>query len=395
MREFDPASIQHCIGPMRAGDAVERVLPRTLFAAARDEISRWDGYAETPLIALPTLAQSIGIDALWYKDEGPRFGLGSFKALGGAYAALRLLTRTLSSDNEGDLLDEIRDGKRTTDCGRLTLVSATDGNHGRSLAWGCRRFGARCRIYIHAEVSDGRADAMRELGAEVIRIDGDYDQSVAVARDEAAANGWYVVSDTAWPGYTQVPTEVMAGYGIMPIEAADQLAEPPTHALVQGGVGGMAAAVASALVQRWGDAAPRIIVVEPDRAACLLASAKAGRSTTVSVAEETIMAGLSCGEPSPLAWEVLAETADDFLAIPDSMVAPAMRLLARPQGDDPRIQAGESAVAGLAALIAARRDPELSGKLQLDATSRALVFGSEGVTDPEIYATIMADETTP
>lgn len=376
-----------------AGDAARRVIGPRDFAAAWDEITAWEGYAPTPLVPLPGLAACIGVAALLYKDEGPRFGLGSFKALGGSYAALRMLAREISRQLGRKVpLAEIRQGRHREACAAITLVSATDGNHGRSLAWGCRRFGARGRIYIHAEVSEARAAAMRDLGAEVIRIDGDYDASVRQAREEAEANGWFVVSDTSWKGYTDPPRDVMAGYGVMTREICAALPVPPTHVFLQGGVGGLAAAVAAGLRQHYGADSPRVVVVEPDRAACLFESARNGRPTAVAIEEETIMAGLSCGEPSEMAWEILREEARDFLTIPDALIPPTVRLLARGETGDPAVRAGESAVAGLAALIAARRSEALAAALGLDAASRVLVIGSEGVTDPDIFAAIMGDE---
>ena len=390
LSQFAGTEVQHFAATPGDGDAAHRVLTPEAFAAARAEIMSWEGYAPTPLHKLDHLAREAAVAAIYYKHEGPRFGLSSFKALGGAYAALRVLQREISGGGAPVPLAEIRAGQHAEACAKITLVSATDGNHGRSLAWGCQRFGAPCRIYIHAEVSEGRADAMRAYGAEVVRISGDYDASVALAREEAEANGWFVVSDTSWPGYTAPPLDVMAGYGVMSREAFDAMDQAPTHVFLQGGVGGMAAAMAADLRQCWGDNAPRVVVVEPDRAACLIESARQGRATTVPIHDETIMAGLSCGEPSPLAWEILADEAADYLAISDDLVPPTVRLLARPGGGDPVIEAGESAVAGLAALLAARSDPALSEALRLDGSSRVLLFGSEGITDPEIYAEIMS-----
>lgn len=390
---FATAPLHHVSVPRATGKAAADVLSPRDFAQAWEEITAWQGYAPTPLVDLAGLARQIGVGAIHYKDEGPRFGLGSFKALGGAYAALRVLARELSRRLGRTVpLAEIRQGRHRDGCARITLVSATDGNHGRSLAWGCQRFGARCRIYIHAEVSEGRAAAMRELGADVVRIAGDYDASVRLARDEAEANGWFVVSDTSWDGYTEPPRDVMAGYGVMTREICAALRSPPTHVFVQGGVGGLAAAVAAGLRQHYGGDAPRVVIVEPDRAACLFESAVAGRPTPVAIAAETIMAGLSCGEPSELAWQILREEAGDFLTIPDALVAPTVRLLARSAFADPAVEAGESAVAGLAALIAARQSAALSAALGLDAGSRVLAIGSEGVTDPAIFAAIMEGE---
>lgn len=384
------ASLGHVAATRKIGNAALRVLPESDFETARAEITAWDGYAPTPLVSLTALAREIGVGEILYKDEGPRFGLGSFKALGGSYAALRVLQRVISDKLDRDIsLADIRNGDYAAECAAITLVSATDGNHGRSLAWGCKRFGVPCRIYIHAEVSEGRAVAMQDLGAEVIRIDGDYDASVALAKTEAEDNGWYVVSDTSWPGYTLPPRDVMAGYGVMTQEICEALERAPTHVFLQGGVGGLAAGVAAGLRQYWGDASPRVVIVEPELAACLFESGKAGAATNVAIAVETLMAGLSCGEPSPLAWEILDEEASDFLTIPESLVAPSVRLLAAPLEGDTAIEAGESAIAGLAALIAARADAGLSEALGLDESARVLLIGSEGVTDEAIFNMIM------
>lgn len=393
---FSEARIAHTSGSPEAvphpTNAAFTVLSEQDFADSWAEITAWDGYTPTPLISLAGIANKIGVGAIHYKHEGPRFGLSSFKALGGSYAALRVLARELTARlGHAVSLTDIRAGAYADEVAKITLVSATDGNHGRSLAWGCRRVGAPCRIYIHAEVSEGRADAMRDLGADVVRIAGDYDESVLQAKAEADENGWFVVSDTSWEGYTEPPRDVMAGYGVMTREACDALDQAPTHVILQGGVGGLAASVAAGLRQYWQEAAPRVVIVEPELAACLFDSAQAGQPTNFAIQEETIMAGLSCGEPSGMAWDILSQEASDFLTIPDSIVAPTIRLLARPAFGDPKLDAGESAVAGLAALIAARQDNALSAKLGLDAGSRVLLIGSEGVTDEAIFATIMAE----
>lgn len=385
-----PARIGHVAATRKPGIAALTVLSPDDFATAEAEITLWEGYTPTPLVPLAALAARIGVAEVLYKHEGPRFGLGSFKALGGSYAALRVLQREIAARTGQDVsLADIRVGKYRKDCAAITLVSATDGNHGRSLAWGCQRFGAPCHIYIHAEVSESRAEAMCNLGARVTRISGDYDASVALAKKDADDNGWFVVSDTSWPGYSQPPRDVMAGYGVMTREICTALETAPTHVFLQGGVGGLAAGVVAGLRQYWGDKAPRVIIVEPELAACLFESAKTGMATNVAITEETIMAGLSCGEPSALAWEILVEEAADFLTIPDSIVAPVVRLLARPLPGDPVVEAGESAVAGLAALIAVRGNADLSAKLGLDAASRVLLIGSEGVTDTAIFKMIM------
>lgn len=387
---FENATIAHVSGRPHSHQAALEILSPEGFTTAMEEITQWDGYAPTPLYSLKELAESLSLSEVLYKDESPRFGLGSFKALGGAYAALRVLQKQISIFLSNDVsLKDIRTGKYTKEAADITLVSATDGNHGRSLAWGCQRFGALCRIYIHAEVSEGRAAAMRDFGAEVIRIKGDYDDSVDLARTEAKKNNWFVVSDTTWPGYSEPPRDVMLGYGVMTREINDELTQPPTHIFLQSGCGGFAASVASALRQYWGDQTPRVVIVEPELAACLYESSKANEVKRVNIKEESIMAGLSCGEASEMAWEILAEEAVDFITIPDNIVPQTVRALARPVGGDPVIEAGESAVAGLAVLICAVKQLDLRAKLGLDKTSRVLLIGSEGVTDREIFAKIM------
>ena len=387
---FAPNAINHFAATPKGGNAATTVIPSADYETAREEITQWDGYSSTPLISLPALAAKIGVGEIFYKHEGPRFGLGSFKALGGSYAAQRVLQREISKNLGKEVsLEDIRNGNLKDECAKITLVSATDGNHGRSLAWGCQRFGSLCRIYIHAEVSEGRETAMRDLGAEVIRITGDYDDSVILAKKEAVENGWFVVSDTSWPGYAQCPRDVMAGYGVMTHEVCEELPKPTTHVFLQSGVGGLAGGVIAGLSQNWTENKPRYVVVEPELAACLFESAKQGKATSVALKEETLMAGLSCGEPSPIAWEILADEATDFLTIPESLVAPSVRLLAQPLGNDPMIEAGESAIAGLAALIAARQDADLSAKLGLDENSSILLIGSEGITDQAIFEMIM------
>ena len=387
--EFEEAELKYFEGTRIQGNAATTVLKPSDFDAAIAEISTWENYAPTPLYHLTELAHQLKIGDILYKDEAPRFDLHSFKALGGAYAGLRVIQRELSKKLDRDVsLAEIRSDTLKNMISNITLTSATDGNHGRSLAWGALKFGASCRIYIHQYVSEGRAQAMRDFGAEVIRIDTDYDETVRITRRESEENGWFVVSDTSWEGYTQPPTDVMSGYGVMVDEICDEISEAPTHLFIQAGVGGLAAAVTARLRQNMGNLT-RIIAVEPEVAACLFASGKTGKATTVPVHEETLMAGLSCGQPSELAWKILNEEVADFITIPESTVGPAMRLTANPIGRDPKIEAGESAICGLAALVMATQRPKLKEKLGLDETSRVLLIGSEGVTDPEIYERIM------
>jgi len=342
------------------------VLNRDAFRAALEEISNWPGYAPTPLVSLPEVARAAGVARVDYKDESGRFGLGSFKALGGAYAVLRQLRSA---------------GRPAKD---IVVTCATDGNHGRSVAWGARRFGCGCVIYVHETVSEGRARAIAAYGAEIRRVAGTYDDAVRQAARDAAANGWIVVSDTSYDGYTDIPRDVMQGYAVMVDEALSALDQPPTHVFIQAGVGGLAAAVCGHLWETLGESRPRIVVVEPDKAACLFESARQGRAANIGGALDTAMAGLACGETSLLAWEILEEGASDFLTVTDQAAFAAMRLLA------PSVVAGESAVAGLAGLLGGVARPNLARALGLDRSSRVLLFGSEGDTDPELYRKIVS-----
>ncbi|MBR0653964.1 diaminopropionate ammonia-lyase [Plastoroseomonas arctica] len=362
------------------------VLPEGGFRRAKAEITSWPGYAVTPLRTFDGVATAARVASVHYKDEASRFGLASFKALGGAYAVLKLLVVELARRDiapnapsaaimAGEFAEATRD---------ITVTCATDGNHGRSVAWGAARCHAHCVIFVHHGVTQARRDAIAGFGAEIREVPGNYDDSVREAARVAEAKGWFVVSDTSYPGYTEVPRDVMQGYRLMADEAAGQLPAPPTHVFVQGGVGGVAAAVAIQMRARYGDG-PRVIVVEPDKAACLLASAEAGEPQVIGGALDTVMAGLACGEVSLLAWQELSRSAYAFMAIPDAAVAPCMKLLAA-QG----IVAGESGVAGLAGLLLAARDTFGRAVLGLEPDSRVLLFGTEGATDPELYAQLTA-----
>jgi len=362
--------------------ALDEILHPDVVQRALDEIRQWPGYAPTPLRSLDGLAGELGLGGIWYKDEAPRFGLGSFKALGGAYAVLNLLAEQLGAD-----FADIRAGGLASAASAITVATATDGNHGRSVAWGAQQFGCHCVIYIHAEVSEGRKAAMEAFGAEVVRVDGNYDESVRRAAADAAANGWHIVSDTSYPGYTELPRHVMAGYTLMLDEVCAQLPAGTrlSHSIAQGGVGGLAGAVCGYFWQRFGAQRPRSLIVEPAFADCLYQSAMAGRATAVDIREETLMAGLSCGEVSYLGWQILSRGTHDFLSINDDTVAPSMRLLADGAGGAAPLVAGESAIAGLALLIAAMQRPELAAALGLDGASQVLLIGTEGATDAAIY----------
>lgn len=388
------------------GPRQEAVLNASGIQQACEEIRRWPGYAPTPLRRLDGLAAAVGVDRLWYKDEASRFGLGSFKALGGAYAVARVLIEHIErkTGETGVTTEDLLAGKYRDLTSEITVTCATDGNHGRSVAWGARQFGCRCVIYIHATVSAGREQAIAGYGASVVRTEGNYDDSVRRAGIDAERHGRIVVSDTSYPGYMEIPRHVMEGYVLMAEEAIEQLegVSPspmrPTHVLIPGGVGGFAAAVGAAFWRRYGSRRPRLIVVEPEQAACIHASVAAGQPTPVEGDLETIMAGLACGEVSLLAWEILAEGLDDVLVVPDNAAADCMRLLAVGVGGDSPLVAGESAVAGLAGLLVAQDYPDVWSALKLGPDSRVLLFGSEGATDPDVYRQIVgkpAEEVMP
>lgn len=374
------------------GERRSAILGAPALVQAEHELTSWQGYAATPLHTLPALAQALGVAAVHYKDEGSRFGLGSFKALGGAYAVARLLCRELGArlGRELSTQDLLTPEVRAL-CADVTVTCATDGNHGRSVAWGAQLFGCRCVVYIHATVSEGRKAAIAHYGAEVVRTQGNYDDAVRQADADAKRHGRFVISDTSYPGYMDVPRDVMQGYQLMVQEAAQQLARRPTHIFVQAGVGGLAAAVCGYFWERDGSERPIFVVVEPDRADCLTQSAKAGGLTAVTGDIDTLMAGLACGEVSHLAWEILEHGTDGFCVINDQAAVEAMRLLARPLGNDPVIVAGESAVAGVAAAVAACQSVAARQVLGLTADSRILFFGSEAATDPQLYEQLVGE----
>ena len=379
-------------------NSIYNVISKDEFRKAVSNITLWEDYKSTPLYSLESLASTLSLKQLLYKDESTRFGLGSFKALGGAYACQCLLAKVLSKRlGKSVSLDDILTKKYLNEIKNITIACATDGNHGRSVAWACQSFGAKCSIILHEHVSKSREDAIAKFYANIIRIKGDYDKSVRYAQELADKHGWFIVSDTSYEGYINIPKWVGAGYGVIADETISQIEQQhfdiPSHVFLQAGVGGFASSVAAFLAQRWHDmpsvAFPKIIVVESEKAPCLSESAKTHKPATITIQSETIMAGLSCGETSIIAWEILSNLASKIVTISDSLVAPTMQLLARPTGSDPSIEAGESGVAGLAALIGIIADPILARSLEFNQKSRVLVVGTEGATDPDIYQDIL------
>lgn len=368
-------------------DALKNILDFRDAEIAYEEISRWPGYKVTPLHQLNALAAELHIDKIWYKDEAERFGLGSFKALGGAYGVFRQLKEIIESKT-GKLvtITGLLDRSYGPIVSDITFTSATDGNHGRSVAWGAQLFGCRSVIYIPARVSEGRQLAIEKFGAQVIRVAGNYDDSVRQAAVDALHSDRIIISDTSYDGYTTIPKFVALGYTVMLKEIINQLGGTiPTHVFLQGGVGCLASAVCAYFWQYWEGERPRLIIVEPEAANCLQQSARFGSPVAVKGDLETLMAGLACGEVSLLAWQILSIGCDDFITLDEGSVVPCMRLLAKGSGGDPDIVAGESAVAGLAALIETRQSKDQAVNLDLNSGSRVLVIGTEGATDQALY----------
>lgn len=362
----------------------------TLGVTAADAVERFlthrPNHRATPLRALPSLAADLGVGAIYLKDEGYRLGLGSFKALGGAYAVIRLVLEAAERKLGRPLgIADLRTPDVAKISSAMTFGCATDGNHGRSVAQGAQLVGARSVIFVHGGVSDARVEAIARYGAEMVRVAGTYDDSVAEAARVCEAKGWTVVSDTSWPGYERIPGLVMQGYTAIMREALERLPEPPTHVFVQAGVGGIAAATAAYLADRFGEARPTFVVVDPARAACIFETARTGHPVKLQHGEPTVMAMLECYEPSLLAWRILSRTADAFMTVEDEDAVEVMNRLARPLGHDPVVVAGESGAAGMAGLFRAARDPEMRAAIGLDRNSRVLLIVTEGATDPDRY----------
>ncbi|PTQ75306.1 diaminopropionate ammonia-lyase [Celeribacter persicus] len=351
-----PVALQRIVGHGLAGEAVER-------------ITEWDGYRPTPVLDFAGLAERCGVQEILCKYEGDRFEIGSFKALGGAYALQRALEA-----HEGPLND-------------LVAVTASDGNHGLSLAWGAKQAGVRCIVFLHAGVSQNRQELIEAQGAEVVRVDGNYDLSTATADKMARENGWLLVPDTA-NNENPNPINVMAGYGVMLEEmfGAKPQCDMPTHVFIQGGCGGLAAAVVGWLRERDNSTdAPKFIIVEPVEAACLIASARAGSPVLIGGDLDTIMSGLSVGEVSGVAWPVIAFGTDAYMSIPDTMAIWTMQGVREGAFGDAPVEIGDSGIAGLAGLVAVSRDEERRARIGLTSQSRVLVIATEGPVDRISY----------
>lgn len=362
------------------------------------------GYRTSPLLALPHLSAMFGVGGIWVKDEASRMELNSFKVLGGSFALYRFIQERLGIPDEKMSYEYLLSKEVKDRLGSITFASATDGNHGRGIAWAAQKLGHPCVIYVHAETSRRRIDAIRGYGATVKIIEGTYDDAVRQIAVDSAKYGWEIISDTSWDGYTAVPTWIMQGYTTMLAEAQEQFSAQgvvkPTHIFVQAGVGALAAAVTGYYHNLFGPDAPVCVVVEPDNAACLFHSAEVddGKPHSVGGALDTIMAGLACGEPSPIAWDVLRETVDAFVTVPDYVAAKGMRIYATPLKGDPFIVSGESGAVTLGALVTIMQEKgakALKEALRLDEDSQVLLINSEGNTDPVQFRRIIWEGSNP
>ena len=326
-------------------------------------ISNWKGYFPTPLIELNKLSKELGLNKIFYKDESKRFDLKSFKALGGAYA-----------------VEKVSKGNKD-----ITVATATAGNHGRSVAWGAKRLGLKCKIFISEFVSDARGQAMSDLGADVVKVKGNYERSLIECIQQSTDNNWQIVQDVAWEGYIMVPKFTMAGYTVMMREIADQITNDQiTHIILQAGVGGMAGAMVAGIA-RYLNYIPTTIVVEPDSAACVLESIRSGKIEKIEIKRESLMGGMSCGEVSLVPWEILKDSVKYCISLPDDDIAKTMKLLGNASFSKKEIIAGENSAPGVISLITSCEDEKIKEKLKLNKDSNILLIGCEGDTDQEMY----------
>jgi diaminopropionate ammonia-lyase len=356
-------------------------------------------YDETPLAELNALAEILGLAAVHVKDESRRFGLNAFKVLGGSYSIGRWLAKQLGIDEDELTYDKLTSPQTMKQLGNLTFVTATDGNHGRGVAWTARELGQKSVVYMPKGSAKERLNNIKAQGADTFITEMNYDETVRLANRMGAENGWIVVQDTAWEGYEEIPRLIMQGYLTMAMEAVTQLGEAdPTHVFLQAGVGSMAAAIAAFLADYYGGQKPVITVVEPNGADCIYQSARDGRRQAVTGGLDTIMAGLACGEPSTIAWEVIRECCDFAVSCPDWVAAEGMRVLGNAAGDDPKVISGESGAVTTGLVVAVMTRPDLKwlkDELKLDENARVLCFSTEGDTDREHYRHIVWDGAYP
>ena len=330
---------------------------------AYSSISNWEGYSPTPLIELDKLTKELNLNKIFYKDESQRFDLKSFKALGGAYA-----------------VEKVSNGNKD-----IVVATATAGNHGRSVAWGARRLGLKCKIFISEFVSDARGQAMTDLGADVVKVKGNYEKSLIECIKQSTDNNWQIVQDVAWKDYMIVPKYTMAGYTVMMKEIIDQINQNKiSHIILQAGVGGMAGAMVAGIA-RYLDNVPATITVEPDSAACVLESIRTGKIEKIDIKRESLMGGMSCGEVSLVPWEILKNSVKYCISLPDDDIAKTMKLLGNASFSKEKIIAGENSAPGVISLITSCEDEKIKEKIGLNKDSNVMLIGCEGDTDQKMY----------
>jgi len=356
-------------------------------------------YSATPLHKLDALAKYIGVKHVFVKDESHRFGLNAFKVLGGAYAIGKYLADKLGMDISEVSFKYLRSKEVKERIGEITFVTATDGNHGRGVAWAANQLGQKSVVFMPRGSSITRLNNIRKEGADASIIDGNYEYAVKLAEEMARQKGWVVIQDTAWEGYEEIPTWIMQGYGTIIYEALEQLSElgidMPTHVFLQAGVGSFAGAILGYLVDKFGDERPITVILEPDEANCHFLSSLRGRRVIVEGDMPTIMAGLACGAPNVISYGILMDYAHGFLSCPDYVAARGMRILASPLKGDPQVISGESGagvgIGAVSLLMEKEEYEEVREKLKLDERSVILIINTEGDTDPERYREIVWD----
>lgn len=361
-------------------------------AVATRELAAWPVYQPTRLLSLPGLARRLGVGEVWVKCEGERVPLASFKALGGAFALGEALRdRVEAATGRRPAYDELFAGQHRDAAAGLHVVAATDGNHGRSLAWGAQLFGCACTIVLPWNVSAEREALIAGFGAEMRRVSGNYDAAVAEAWRLSEAEGCALIQDTSFPGYEEPCRRIMYGYMLMAQEIRGQLppGTKPTHVILQVGCGGLAASIAADFWLAWGEHRPKVLAVQSTQADSLLRSLAAGQRVAVDGDLDTAMVGIACGEVSMLAWDILRDELTGAIAIDDEPAFEAMRWLADGVDGDPPLVIGETGAAGFGALLELTRHRSDAAALQLDAKSRVLLIASEGALDAVSYAKVI------
>tara|TARA_B100001996_G_scaffold81702_1_gene60262 strand:+ start:385 stop:1512 length:1128 start_codon:yes stop_codon:yes gene_type:complete len=344
-----------------------KILPESYIDEAYKIISQWNNYSPTPLISLNKLSTKLKLNKVFYKDESKRFHLKSFKALGGAYAVEKI---TKGNNN-------------------ITISTATAGNHGRSVAWGSQKLGLKCKIFISDYVSENRAEVMRSFGADVIRVKGNYEDSLNECIKQSKKNNWQIVQDVAWKDYMLVPKLTMAGYSVMMKEISDQINDQKiSHVILQAGVGGMAAAMVAGIAKYFNHI-PQIIIVEPESAACVLESIKTEKIEKISIKKESLMGGMSCGEVSLVPWQILKNSVNHCVTVSDNYVSKTIKLLANSEFSEEKIVGGECSTPGIISLIGLNNNLQTKRKINLDENSNVLLFGCEGDADQELYQKLL------